>query len=131
MILCIFVVLVTISSFYLFIFLGSHPWHMEVPRLGVKLELQLPATATATATQNPSHVCNLCHSSRQHRILNPLRVAKDWTRNLMVHSRIHFCCTTEGNPSFSLLIYLNPLFFSWLIWWRDIKFCLCFQGISN
>ena len=27
----------------------SHPWHMEVPRLGVKSELQLPAYTTATA----------------------------------------------------------------------------------
>ena len=32
------------SSFYFpvpnfFFFLGLHPWHMEVPRLGVKLEL--------------------------------------------------------------------------------------------
>ena len=41
-------------------------WHMEVPRLGAKLELQLPAyaTATATATADPSCVCNLHHSSR-------------------------------------------------------------------
>ena len=33
--------------FCLFVFLGPHSWHMEVPRLGVKLELQLPAYATA------------------------------------------------------------------------------------
>ena len=25
---------------FIFGFLGPHPWHMEVPRLGVKLELQ-------------------------------------------------------------------------------------------
>ena len=25
--------------FGLFVYLGLHPWHMEVPRLGVKLEL--------------------------------------------------------------------------------------------
>jgi len=34
-------------------FLGLHLWHMEVPRLGVKLELQLPAYTTATATLDP------------------------------------------------------------------------------
>ena len=39
-----------------------HPWHTEVPRLGVKSELQLPATATAM--RNPSRVCDLHHSSR-------------------------------------------------------------------
>ena len=27
---------------------GANPWHMEVPRLGVELELQLPAYATTT-----------------------------------------------------------------------------------
>ena len=37
---------------FLFFFLGLHPWHMEVPRLGVKSELQLPAYTTATATQD-------------------------------------------------------------------------------
>ena len=35
-------------------FLGLHPQHMEVPRLGVKLELQLPAYSTSTATWNLS-----------------------------------------------------------------------------
>ena len=35
---------------------------MEVPRLGVKLELQLPAYTTATGMLDPSHVCNLHHS---------------------------------------------------------------------
>ena len=39
---------------------------MEVPRLGVPLELQLPAYTTATATQDPSHVWDLHHSSQQH-----------------------------------------------------------------
>ena len=40
------------------IFLGPYPWHMEVPRLGVELELQLPAYTTATATPDLSHVCD-------------------------------------------------------------------------
>ena len=54
-------------------------WHMEVPRLGVKLELQLPAYTTATATQDLSHVCDLHYSSEQHQILNPLSKARDQT----------------------------------------------------
>ena len=36
-----------------FRFLGLHLWHMEVPRLGVELELQPPAYTTAT-TQDPA-----------------------------------------------------------------------------
>ena len=43
-----------IYSFFFFFFLGPHLWHMEVPRLGVKLELQLPAYTTATASWDPS-----------------------------------------------------------------------------
>ena len=38
---------------------------MEVPRLGVKLELQLQAYPTAIATWDLSYVCDLHHSSWQ------------------------------------------------------------------
>uniref|UniRef100_A0A8D0R123 Serine/threonine kinase 31 n=1 Tax=Sus scrofa TaxID=9823 RepID=A0A8D0R123_PIG len=60
---------------------------MEVPRLGVESELQAPAYARATATRDPSHVCNLHHSSRQHRIVNPLSKGRDRACNLMSISR--------------------------------------------
>ena len=66
--------------------LGLLPWHVEVPTLGVELELSLPAYATAT--WDPSSVCHLHHSSWQCRNLNPLRKARDRTRNLMVPSWI-------------------------------------------
>ena len=49
---------------------------MEVPRLGVELQLQLPAYITATATPHPSCICNLYHSSRQRQILNLLSEAR-------------------------------------------------------
>ena len=39
---------------YYYCFLGPLLWHMEVPRLGVKLELQLLVYTTATATRNLS-----------------------------------------------------------------------------
>ena len=48
----------------LFGILGLHLQHVEVPRLGVELELQLPAYTTATATPDPSHICDP-HSSQQ------------------------------------------------------------------
>jgi len=79
-------------------FLRSHPRHLEVPRLGVKSELQLSAYATATETPDLSRVSNLHHSSWQCQILNPLSKARDQTRNLMVPSRIHFCCAMTGTP---------------------------------
>ena len=34
-------------AFSFLLFLGPHPWHLEVPKLGVELELQLPAYTTA------------------------------------------------------------------------------------
>ena len=66
---------------------------MEVPRLGVQLELQLPAIATATATPDPS-----CVSLWQHQIPDPLSKARDQTSILMDTSWIYFCCATEGTP---------------------------------
>ena len=62
-----------------FLFLWLHLWHMEFPRLGVKLEGQWPVYTTATAIPDPSHICSLQHKSLQRRILNPLSKAKNWT----------------------------------------------------
>ena len=47
---------------------------------------------------HPSHVFNLHHSSWQCQILNPLREARDWTRNVMVPRQILFLCDTTGTP---------------------------------
>ena len=55
---------------------------MEVPRLGVQLELQLLTYATAAATLDPSHIFE----------------ARDRTRNLMVPSQIRFYRTMTGTP---------------------------------
>ena len=81
--------------------------HMEVPRLGVESELQLPAYTTATATPDPSHVCDLHHSSQQHWIPNPLSKARDRTHKLMVPSQIRFHCTTMGTPGTLLFMYTH------------------------
>ena len=78
-----------VSFFFFFlVFLGLHPHHMEVPRLGVEPELLLPVYATATATWDPSSVCNPNHSARQRRILNPLSKAMDRTCILMDASQV-------------------------------------------
>ena len=89
----------TYMYIYIFVFLGPHMQHMEVPRLGVQLELQPLVYATATATPDLSRVCDLHHSSWQPWIFNPnpLSETRDRTRNLMVPSRIHFSCTVRGS----------------------------------
>ena len=75
----------TPKIFYFFIFclLGSHPGHMDVPGLGVKLELQLPAYTTATTMLDLSRVCDLHHSLWQCSILTPLSWDRDQTCILM------------------------------------------------
>ena len=97
--------------FLSFVFLGPHPWHTEVPRLGVELELQLMAYATVTSAPDLSHICDLYHSSRQCRILNPLSEARDRTLNFMVPSQIRFRCATMGTPGIMYFLLLNFQFF--------------------
>ena len=57
-------ILSSICLFIYFCFLGLHPQHREIPRLGVELKVQLLAYTTATAMQDLRHVCNLYHSSQ-------------------------------------------------------------------
>ena len=87
-------------SFFLvfLLFLGLHLWHMEVPWLGVKSELQPPAYVTATSMKHLSCICNLHHSSRQCRILNPLSKARYRTCNLMVPGWICKPLSHNGTP---------------------------------
>ena len=61
----------------MYVFLGPHMQHVEVPRLGFESELQLPAYTMATATLDPSCICDLHHSSGHRRVINPLSEAKD------------------------------------------------------
>ena len=70
---------------------------MKVPRLGVKSELQLQAYTTATATQDPSHICDLHHSSQQHWILNPLNTARDRIHILVDTRQVHDPLRHKGN----------------------------------
>ena len=64
---------------------------MEVPRLGIELELQLLAYATVTVTQDSSHVYDLHCSSQQHQLLNPLSGGWDQTHVLMDTSWVCYC----------------------------------------
>ena len=90
-----------LAQIFFFFFLWPYLQYMEIPRLGVESELQLLAYATATATRDPSRVCDLHHSSRQHQILNPLNEARDGARVLMDASWDRFRCATMGLPDAS------------------------------
>ena len=72
---------------------------MEVPSLGVQLELQPLAYATATATPDPSHVCDLHDSSQQRLVLNPLSEVRDQTCVPTDINQICFCLTMTETPN--------------------------------
>ena len=59
--------------FFFFFFSGPPLRHMEVPRLGIKLELQLPVYATAMP--DPSLICDL---HWQCQILKPTERGLAW-----------------------------------------------------
>ena len=76
--------------FFFFWFLGLHPWHMEIPRLGIQSELHLLAYTAVRATWDPSHICDIHHSSPQGQIPDSLRRARYGTHILMDTSHICF-----------------------------------------
>ena len=63
---------------FLFLFRAT-PTTYGSSQAGVEAKLELPVYATATATPDPNRICDLCHSSWQHRILNPLSESRDQT----------------------------------------------------
>ena len=91
--------------FFFLVSLVLHPWHMEVPRLGVQSEPQLlaHATATATAMPDPSRVCDLHHSPWQYWILNSSSEVRDRSYNPMVTNQIRLHCAMTGTPNLELL----------------------------
>ena len=91
-----------ICSFFFFFFLWPYLQQIKVLRSGVKLELQLGPVPQpwqhgirntsgnpATAMPDPSHICDLHHSSWQCWILNPVGEAKDQTHILVDTSWVH------------------------------------------
>ena len=71
--------------------------------MSVLLCWRLSSFSFATATRDPSLVCRLYHSSRQHQILKPRGEARDGTHILMDTRWIHFCCATTGTPESFLM----------------------------
>ena len=82
---------------------------MEVPGLGLQLDPQLMAYTTATATPDPSHFCDVHHSSLQCWILNPLSGVRNWTQILVDTSWVRSCWATAGMPQGLFLCYIHVI----------------------
>ena len=84
----------------LFFSLEPYLQHAEFLKLGIKLKLQLLVYTTATTSWDPSHICNLHHSSQQCCILNPQSKARDPNCILMDTSQVCYHWATMGFVSF-------------------------------
>ena len=98
--------------------------HVEVPRLGVELELQLPAYTTATAMRDSSCNCNLHHSSWECQTLNPLSETRDQTHILKDTSQVCYRWAMTGTLFSKFLIEFTceAIWFWTFVCW---KFFLC------
>ena len=83
---------------------------MEVPGLGVNLELQLPAYTTAIVMWELSHIFDLQGSLQQHQILNPPSNARDWPHILMDTTWVLNLLSHSRNPCLFFVVE-NFLFF--------------------
>ena len=111
--------------------LGPHYGNLEIPRLGVELELQLFIYITPTAMPDRSHVCNLHHSLWQCWIPNPLRKVRDWTCIFIDSSWFVYHWATMGTLILGLLyIILYFLTFTDVLHILSVKLppsITCFQ----
>ena len=75
-------------------------------------------TATAIAMPDPSQICDLHHSLWQHRILNLLSEARDWTLILIFTSWIRYRWVTTGTleAAFSMVTQNIILGCWWSTW---------------
>ena len=92
----------TLKKFKLYTFFFLLSRAAPLAHGGSQARSRLGATAAnlrhSHSNTDPSHICSLHHSSRQHQILNPPSEAKDGTQNLLVLSQIRFRCAKTGTP---------------------------------
>ena len=92
-----FIVIIINFAPFFFFYLGLHLHHMEVPGLEIRSKPQLTAYIMTTATLDPSHLCDLHRSLWQHRVLNSLNKARNWTHILIDTSQVLNLLSHSGN----------------------------------
>ena len=89
---------------------------------GFQSRSRIGACATTTAMPDPSHICDLHHSSWQRWILNPPSEAKDHICFIVDTSQICFYWAMTGTPIF-LIYWVAPFFL--------IRFSVHIQTMSS
>ena len=118
--------------FFLFFFLWLPPQHMEVPqaRGGIR------AAATGLHHSNSSHICDLQHSSRKHRVFNPLSEAgiepassQMLARSISAEPRQELQqCVFKSPPCLSVAWQLISFYYRIIFHCVYTTFCLSIQG---
>ena len=106
-----------LSFLFSFVFLGLHPWHLEVPRLGVKSELQMPATATAITMPDlsTSATYTTAHGnagSSTHWARPGIEPASSWIIDL-------FPLSHDRNSRFFTFLMVSFKAQKFLFWWHN------------
>ena len=124
------VIFMCLDFFFFFSYLGLHLWHMEIPRLGVELELQLSTYTRTTTMPDSICICELHHSSWQCWLLNPLSEARGQTRILMNASSNGTCWATTGMPRFlfSFFLFFFLMNMSIVVFWFVVPMRFCIYG---
>ena len=117
--------------FFFFVILGLHPWHMEVPRLGVKSELKLLAYANhshCTWGSEPHLWPTPQLMATPH--LNSLSEARDQTCVLMVTNQIHFCWAMMRTPKMTFSVHLPTNTWVAVGFPKSLQLSLCWRWSS-
>ena len=88
---------------FVYLFLGPHLQHMEVPRLGVKSKLQLLACTTAMQDPTCSATCTTTHVNIRSLTTDPTLILMDPCK-----VRFHWARTgTQKNPTWLLFVFIK------------------------
>ena len=101
--------------FYLFVYLCKYLCLFRVTPVAYGSSQARGQIGASAAGLHHSHICDVHHSSRQHRMLNPLSEARDWIHILMDTSHIHNPLSHNRNSQKFLCLTsysLSSLFYS-------------------
>ena len=112
---------------FFFFFLGPHPWHMDIPRIGVELESHQPTAPGLHHSHSNARSKSCLQPTPQLRAMQDPR-STEWSQGLNLHPHGYkldsFLLCRDGN---SLFLFLEIFFFSP---WRELPIFLSWDVSS-